>query len=564
MTGSKLFLSVALVAVMLTAGCKEDPEAAANRLIVESSSSLKEYDSIAIDDNAQLERRLSLINAVIANLDRIVAEYPESSIAVELSTQGATKGINRTDLVAKVNEIEAVILCRDKPTSRPCLLMSQLEDAVKSGAELHQFGFISLQMAAGGNDVGALKALSAMEKGNDRALGYMFSAYTFAGLYDQKASQDAIVKLAKNDLFSTYAKAIQALIDLKKADIAGRYLDAAQMVVKFSESNDEVFQGLTRDVDWSAMIVGLAEKAIKENKMDIGKQIADLAVDTASGTLKFQGDPMPYIFLYDKVDDPATAKAIYDASGISESANGDLRSCKDRQDMPRRMNFYRQVFEAAAISEDKNLPTLLEKARSCFTEWYWGTGGTRAAGYFDWAEFADVFDFFMKLTKQTGRDDIAKVNLKEFIEAKSRDGKPIVDEVWGKVALVQAYAALGDNPSAVALALEALPSLDDISLNFKLHETLNEISDSGFQLPSEIIEFLKKPAVVTKPKFDNGQEALAFDRIAEGKPEEAMALFAEDANSIPWQKAIEQGNWSAYGLDISRGLNEFIYLGRNF
>lgn len=76
----KIVLAVGILAL---AGCKEGPEQAANKLLVESTVTWEQYLELGPGSD-QWTAQLALLRQISANLEEIVTEHPESSLAVEL------------------------------------------------------------------------------------------------------------------------------------------------------------------------------------------------------------------------------------------------------------------------------------------------------------------------------------------------------------------------------------------------------------------------------------------------------------------------------------------------
>lgn len=95
----------AALAFALLAGCREDPEQAANKLFVEASPLWAQYQALPQDDPAQFDARLKLLNRVDENLRKIVSDYPESSLAVEIISSGQAKSLDISIIKRDIGEI---------------------------------------------------------------------------------------------------------------------------------------------------------------------------------------------------------------------------------------------------------------------------------------------------------------------------------------------------------------------------------------------------------------------------------------------------------------------------
>lgn len=105
----KSILAATLFSFVLLAGCKEDPEKAANKLFVETVPLWNQYQALPDTDPTQYGVRLDLLTQLVKNLDVIVAEYAESSLAVELVSTGQLKQLDKSEIVAEVTRLEQSI-----------------------------------------------------------------------------------------------------------------------------------------------------------------------------------------------------------------------------------------------------------------------------------------------------------------------------------------------------------------------------------------------------------------------------------------------------------------------
>lgn len=116
-----LLTSSLLVASLMLAACQEDPEKAANKLFVETSALLSASATVTKGDAGQIEKRQADLRQALANLDKIVAEYPESTLAVELVSLGAAKGVSRKDIEAEIAARQEELQCVAQPNRLSCI-----------------------------------------------------------------------------------------------------------------------------------------------------------------------------------------------------------------------------------------------------------------------------------------------------------------------------------------------------------------------------------------------------------------------------------------------------------
>lgn len=94
----KCLVLAAVLSSALLAGCKEDPEQAANTLFVEAATLYAEYQALHADTPANYDARLKLLTQVAANLDSILSDYTASSLAVDLASTGKARQIVKTEI----------------------------------------------------------------------------------------------------------------------------------------------------------------------------------------------------------------------------------------------------------------------------------------------------------------------------------------------------------------------------------------------------------------------------------------------------------------------------------
>ena len=83
----------------------------ANKLFVEAVPLWNQYQALLADDPAQYEARLKLLTQVDENLQAIVNDFPESSLAVEMSSTGSAKNLNKADIEVARAYLEGTIEC---------------------------------------------------------------------------------------------------------------------------------------------------------------------------------------------------------------------------------------------------------------------------------------------------------------------------------------------------------------------------------------------------------------------------------------------------------------------
>ena len=143
-------------------GCQEDPEQAANKLFVETSAVFAASKDALTKDPATFDESVASLRLVGANLDKIVSEYPESTLAVELVSSGAARQISREELASQITVLEEAIICRDSPEDLNCTLKRVLERADRIGDDDAKI-FVGIAYALSGSSDAAQEAISGVD-----------------------------------------------------------------------------------------------------------------------------------------------------------------------------------------------------------------------------------------------------------------------------------------------------------------------------------------------------------------------------------------------------------------
>ncbi len=106
-----LFSSSILAIVLVLSGCQEDPEQAANKLFVEASALHTGSQDFSANDPEQIQKRRSDLEQVLAKIETIVSDYPESSLAVEIVSTGAARGLSREAIAEEIEALDLATRC---------------------------------------------------------------------------------------------------------------------------------------------------------------------------------------------------------------------------------------------------------------------------------------------------------------------------------------------------------------------------------------------------------------------------------------------------------------------
>ena len=184
----QLLRAILLFTILGAGGCKADPEQAANKLLVETAVIWSQYQALPADDPAQLAARLDLLQQAEANLARIVADYPESTLAVQLATTGAVGKIATEQIQAASADVTREIECRKDP--KHCMTLQVIAEALQTARGLEKatdrglaLADVAKAQAAAGDVAGALETFaSALQtaRGIEEAVVRAFALATVA------------------------------------------------------------------------------------------------------------------------------------------------------------------------------------------------------------------------------------------------------------------------------------------------------------------------------------------------------------------------------------------------
>lgn len=158
----RLLLPIVFSISVLLSACQEDPEAAANKLFVEASSALNQSKELEVTGKEALQEKSRLLALAVANLDRIVEDYPSSSLAVDLAASGAAKGISVSDVKAEAESTDQALFCLDNAEDGACALQKlMIDEATFSEDSPRRSSFAAVLAANGRFDEALILAMNA-------------------------------------------------------------------------------------------------------------------------------------------------------------------------------------------------------------------------------------------------------------------------------------------------------------------------------------------------------------------------------------------------------------------
>jgi hypothetical protein len=148
MIASRIPSVIVLSTLLLAAGCTEDPEAAANELFVEAASAIKNAEELDATTVEAMTNRRDLLAVAVGNLDEIVSEYPSSSLAVDLASLGAAKGIEIKKIRESLGAATHNLMCLEDASDDSCVVDRILQEELNSEFDLDRRTAVVTVMAA--------------------------------------------------------------------------------------------------------------------------------------------------------------------------------------------------------------------------------------------------------------------------------------------------------------------------------------------------------------------------------------------------------------------------------
>ncbi len=258
----QLLRAILLFSVLGAGVCKADPEQAANKLLVETAVIWNQYQALPADDPAQLAARLGLLQQAEANLSRIVADYPESTLAVQLATTGAVGKIATDQIKAASADVKREIECLKDP--KPCMILQTIAEALETALGLEKASdrarvlvVVAIAQAAAGDVAGALQTARGIENAFYRAwaLANVAKAQAVAGDVAGALLTFAEAREAARGIAEAYDRA-SALADVAEAQAAAGDVAGALQTIALTQ---EAARGLEEALWRAETLAAVAE-----------------------------------------------------------------------------------------------------------------------------------------------------------------------------------------------------------------------------------------------------------------------------------------------------------------
>jgi tetratricopeptide (TPR) repeat protein len=273
----KPILFLALFAIM---GCREDPDQAANKLLVESTVAWDEYLTLTkTADVSQESTRLDILNEISSKLDKIVTDYSGSALAVELISTGGVGKLRNEQIAVLSSELIENIECRADSVSwmmrwkeTAVNLAYQAIDSSMDDEKIPSLAKLAKAQFVGGDKIGAnlsldkmLKVIKAESKSKYITLYLAHTANVQALVGDIAGAI-----LTANSIVDA-PRRFQAVADIAKAQAASGDITNALLTVNSIDSLDSHDLGL-------AMVA--AEQARAGDSEGAGRTLMTIPTET--------------------------------------------------------------------------------------------------------------------------------------------------------------------------------------------------------------------------------------------------------------------------------------------
>lgn len=103
--------AILLTSTLLLSACQEDPEQAANALFISATQTVEAAGKVTGRSESDLTQRVTLTEEALAAFDKIVADYPQSSVAVKIVSERKVGNVDLTLLEADLAGMKAELGC---------------------------------------------------------------------------------------------------------------------------------------------------------------------------------------------------------------------------------------------------------------------------------------------------------------------------------------------------------------------------------------------------------------------------------------------------------------------
>lgn len=247
------------VALALLAGCREDPEQAANKLFVEAAPLWTQYQSLPLADPSQFDVRLQLLLKIQSSITSIVREYPGSSLAVEMLSSGKIKQLDANKIDNEILRLQKTIYCENSKAE--CVISLPLAEvkAIKNNnLRTRALAAVAKGQATGGDVAGAKSTLELAMKSlvisDNSNFAWNFAATQVA--MAQASVGDSIAALKTVEIISDEFVAISALASVAEVQASAGDIGAA---LKTLEGIDNSSSDLLLQIQLSTAIANVAK-----------------------------------------------------------------------------------------------------------------------------------------------------------------------------------------------------------------------------------------------------------------------------------------------------------------
>ncbi|MGP3698961.1 hypothetical protein [Rhodobacter sp. NSM] len=171
------------MAVPVAAECPTTPEGAANRLFVETAGYWDTYQNLQQGGEWTMDEQHRLLSQILNNLDRIVSDYPESTLAVELASTGSARNLDRRSMKAVLQYLDqkrpdagSLAQIRDRIAADARGRVATLSGGNPSATEAQQLVQAAATLAATGNVDEAMNVFDSTSRYREAPVSALVSA----------------------------------------------------------------------------------------------------------------------------------------------------------------------------------------------------------------------------------------------------------------------------------------------------------------------------------------------------------------------------------------------------
>lgn len=256
----------------------------ANKLFVETSLLFDTYEGIPSGDPKQFAQRLEVLTTIDANIRRIVTDYPESSLAVQLVSGSKVGIIDKADITSQISDLAYNIQCEND--ARFCIRMALMKIRDRQIKEYSE-RTLDLSLGITASSFAELEYFKdAMETAllisdNDRRVFAQAKAHAFTG--DVEKSLEAARTISDTDLRDRALNVVATALTK-----FGKIKDALEAMQSIEE--DSIRKMTQIQINWGMGRLGYSDDAINSLKGIAGINVRESILEEYSTHLMRYGE----------------------------------------------------------------------------------------------------------------------------------------------------------------------------------------------------------------------------------------------------------------------------------